>query len=211
MKSKLWQGILRITCACTASILIAACSSMPQGTPAGTSRFSHYNDHAMALGKLERWHVEGKIAVYMDNKNNSGNLTWQQKNNTFDLLITGPLGQGYLHIEGRPGWVMATTTEEQIQTTSIDDLFADHFEWTLPLQELHYWVRGIASPTSDARFSFADSGELVSLEQAGWQVNYRRYTQISGLTLPQKITIKGNDIELKLILKNWTNLYPLPG
>ena len=211
MNSKLWQGVLRITSACIASTLITACSSMPQGTPSGTDSFSHYSDRAMGVGKLEQWHVDGKIAVYMDKKNHSGNLTWRQNNNIFDLLITGPLGQGYLHIEGRPGWVVATTAEEQIQTTNIEDLFAHHFEWTLPLRELHYWVRGIASPTSDAKFHFADNGELVRMEQAGWQINYRRYTQVSGLTLPNKITLKGNHIELKLVLKNWTNLQPLPG
>ncbi|MDP6969321.1 MAG: lipoprotein insertase outer membrane protein LolB [Gammaproteobacteria bacterium] len=211
MKNKLWQGILHITYACTISIFITACSTLPQTTLSESTKADYYNARATAVGKLQEWDVEGKIAVYIDNKNNHGNLTWRQRSNTFDLLITGPLGQGYLHIEGRPGAVLATTAEEQIQATSIEELFANHFEWTFPMRELLYWVRGIASPASTAKLAYSDTGDLSSIEQAGWQIEYGPYTQVKGLSMPNKMTIKGKAIKLKLVLKNWANLQPVPG
>ena len=197
--------------------LLSACSQLPQMgntndelATAALPSYGPYSYRATELAKLVQWDVEGKLAVYTANKNNSGNLTWRQRKEYYDLLITGPLGQGHLHIEGSPGLVIATTPDEQTQATSIEALFAEHFDWQFPMAELRYWVRGIASPETDAELSYNDSGELASIAQAGWQVEISKYESVSGLPMPAKITITGEDIRLKLILKNWSNLYPFP-
>ncbi len=197
--------------------MLSACSQLPQSTPSSEQNvatqlpsYGPYRYRATELAKLVQWDVEGKLAVYTASKNNSGNLTWRQRKEFYDLLITGPLGQGHLHIEGSPGLVIATTPEEQAQAASLEALFAEHFDWQFPMNELRYWVRGIASPETDAQLTFNDDGELASIEQAGWQVEISRYESVSGLPMPGKITITGEAIRLKLILKNWSNLYPFP-
>ena len=197
--------------------LLSACSQLPQfgsSSPATATAqlpsYGPYSYRATELAKLEQWDVEGKLAVYTANKNNSGNLTWRQRKEYYDLLITGPLGQGHLHIEGSPGLVIATTPDEQAQATSIDALFSEHFDWQFPMAELRHWVRGVASPETDAELKFNDNGELTAINQAGWQVEISKYESVSGLPMPAKITITGADIRLKLILKNWSNLYPFP-
>ena len=195
---------------------ISACSTLGGIEPhtdmetANTPSYGPYSYRVIELSKLVQWDVEGKMAVYTSEKNNSGNLTWRQRRDYFDLLITGPLGQGHLHIEGSPGLVIATTPKQQTQANSVEQLFAEHFDWQFPRQEIRYWVRGIASPASDAQLTYNAHGQLASLQQAGWQVAFTRYTQVSGLPMPDKITITGNDIKLKLVLKNWANLYPFP-
>lgn len=197
--------------------LLSACSQLPQvgntndeSATAALPSYGPYSYRSTELAKLVQWDVEGKLAVYTANKNNSGNLTWRQRKEYYDLLITGPLGQGHLHIEGSPGLVIATTPDEQAQATSIEALFAEHFDWQFPMAELRYWVRGISSPATDAELTYNDSGELATINQAGWQVEISKYESVSGLPMPAKITITGDDIRLKLILKNWTNLYPFP-
>ena len=205
MQNKLWQGRFRLPAIFGLTMLVSACSSMtpaPLPTPAQTESIS--------LSQLQEWHVEGKIALNMNNKNNQGNLVWHQKEDAFDLLITGPLGQGYLHIVSYPGQVTATTAEEQIQASSIEALFAQHFDWSLPMSELHYWVRGMSSPNSEAQLMFDDNGDVDTIKQAGWNIDYSSFVQVDSLALPYKMTIQGNDIRLKLVLKNWTNLRSLP-
>ncbi len=194
--------------ACTSVGDISSHSSITETNKAPS--YGPYSYRAIELNKLVQWDVEGKMAVYTASKNNSGNLTWRQRRDYFDLLITGPLGQGHLHIEGSPGLVIATTPEEQTQASSVEQLFAEHFDWQFPMQEIRYWVRGIASPEHEAKLTYTETGELASIEQAGWQVAFTRYTQVSGLPMPDKITITGDDIKLKLVLKNWANLYPFP-
>ena len=209
--------IYRIGACLMAGILLSACSQLPP-TPTPTTvadksanpSYGPYSYRANELSKLTQWDVEGKIAVYQAKKNNSGNLTWRQRQGYFDLLITGPLGQGHLHIEGSPGLVIATTPEQKTEASSVEQLFAEHFDWQFPMQELRYWVRGIASPESDADLTYNDSGELATLRQDGWQVSFLRYSQVSGLPMPEKITLTNNEIRLKLVLKNWANLYPFP-
>ena len=195
---------------------LSACTSLGDIEPhsdtevADTPSYGPYSYRVVELSKLAQWDVEGKMAVYTTEKNNSGNLTWRQRKDYFELLITGPLGQGHLHIEGSQGLVIATTPKEQAQANSVEQLFTEHFDWQFPMQEIRYWVRGIASPEHDAKLTYNESGELASVEQAGWLVAFTRYTQVSGLPMPNKITITGNDIKLKLVLKNWANLYPFP-
>ena len=208
---------LRLLPAIIVATILSACSQLPQidtddddAATAQLPSYGPYDYRATELAKLVQWDVEGKLAVYTSNKNNSGNLTWRQRKEYYDLLITGPLGQGHLHIEGSPGLVIATTADEQTQATSIEALFADHFDWQFPMAELRYWVRGVASPETDAELSFNDSGELATIQQAGWQVEISKYQSVSGLPMPAKITITGPTIRLKLILKNWSNLYPFP-
>ena len=172
--------------------------------------YGPYAYKSSELAKLVQWDVEGKMAVYSKQKNNSGNLTWRQRADYFDLLITGPLGQGHLHIEGAPGVVIATSGKEQHQAKDVESLFLEQFGWHFPMQQLRFWVRGIASPNSHAELSYNESGDLAALEQSGWQVNFVRYAKVSGLSMPDKITLVGTDIKIKLVLNNWANLYPFP-
>jgi outer membrane lipoprotein LolB len=210
MQIKVRRGLLRLISILATAILITACSSMaPNIEPTGR-QLDSYQQQAAKLSQLQEWHVEGKIALNMNNKNNQGNLIWQQKQDSFDLLITGPLGQGYLHIESYPGLVIATTAEEQIQANSIEELFAQHFDWSLPMQELHYWVRGISSPSTQAQMTFFDNGDVDIIKQAGWDIDYDRFVEVDGFSLPYKLTITGNDIRVKLVLKKWTELGSLP-
>ena len=211
--SRLFTGVvlaaLLSACAPFSGITLPG-SDNTETTISDIPSYGPYSYRANELGKLVQWDVEGKVAVYTADKNNSGNLTWRQRRDYFDLLITGPLGQGHLHIEGSPGLVIATTPEEQTQASSVEQLFAEHFDWQFPMQEIRYWVRGIASPEHKAKLTYNETGELASVEQAGWQVAFTGYTQVSGLPMPDKITITGEDIKLKLVLKNWANLYPFP-
>ncbi|MGB0446621.1 MAG: lipoprotein insertase outer membrane protein LolB [Pseudomonadales bacterium] len=210
MQIKVRPGLFRLISIFGTIILITACSSIAPNIEPTDRQLDSYQQQAAKLSQLQEWHVEGKIALNMNNKNNQGNLIWQQKQDSFDLLITGPLGQGYLHIESYPDQVIATTAEEQIQANSIEALFAQHFDWSLPMQELHYWVRGISSPNTQAQMTFFDNGDVDTIRQAGWNIDYDRYVEVDGLNLPYKLTITGNDIRLKLVLKNWTELGSLP-
>lgn len=210
MQNNLWQGRLRLPAIFGLTILFSACSSMAPAPLPKLAQTESFKQRTISLSQLQGWHVEGKIALNMNNKNNQGNLVWHQKEDAFDLLITGPLGQGYLQIESYPGQVTATTVEEQIQASSIEALFSQHFDWSLPMSELHYWVRGISSPNSKAQLMFDDNGNVETIKQAGWNIDYSSFVQVDGLALPYKMTVQGNDIRLKLVLKNWTNLYSLP-
>jgi len=191
---------------------IAACSSAPTSNkqPIATHAYAPFSYKQAELEKLTQWDVEGKLAVYADDKNNSGLLTWRQRSADFDLLINGPLGSGQLHIEGTPDLVVATSSKGRVEATSIEGLFEQEFGWQFPMQELRHWARGIPQPGSLAKITYNSTGEAATIEQAGWLVTYHSYSNITGLPMPKKIEIVGTDIRLVLVLKSWLNLFPFP-
>ena len=206
------QSRIKLIFLATACLILGACSVAPTSKlqPVASHAYAPFSYKQAELDKLVQWDVEGKLAVFADNKNNSGLLTWRQRSQYFDLLISGPLGSGQLHIEGTPGLAIATSSKGQVQAESIELLFLQEFGWAFPMQELRYWALGIPHPASEAQLSYNETGEAASIDQAGWQVTYHSYSNVTGLPMPKKIEIEGPDVRLVLVLKNWFNLYPFP-
>ena len=193
-------------------IAIAACSTAPatKNPPIPSHAYAPFSYKQAELEKLTQWDAEGKLAVYVDDQNSSGLLTWRQRSADFYLLINGPLGSGQLHIEGTPDLVVATSNKGQVEATSIEALFEQEFDWQFPMQELRYWARGIPQPDTLAKITYNSAGEAATIEQAGWLVTYHSYSNVNGLPMPKKIEIVGADIRLVLVLKSWLNLLPFP-
>jgi outer membrane lipoprotein LolB len=193
-------------------LAISACSTAPKSNTQHlvSHAYSPFSYKQAELAKLVQWDVEGKMAVYVNGKHNSGLLTWRQRSGYFDLLINGPLGSGQLHVEGTPGLVIATSSKGQVEAESIEALFKQEFGWQFPMQELRYWARGIPQPDIKATMTYNSEGEAATIEQGDWRITYHSYSKVTGLPMPNKIEIVGTDIRLVLVLKNWFNLFPFP-
>ena len=207
-----FKNLTRLSSLGLICLTIAACSTAPTSNnqPIATHAYAPFTYKQAELEKLVQWDVEGKLAVYAKDKNNSGLLTWRQRSAYFDLLINGPLGSGQLHIEGTPGLVVATSSKGQVEAKSIEVLFEEEFDWQFPMQELRYWARGIPQPDTLAKITYNSAGEAATIEQAGWLVKYHSYNNVTGLPMPKKIELIGADIRLVLVLNSWFNLFPFP-
>ena len=51
-----------------------------------------------------------------------------------------------------------------------------------------------------------EKGQLLTLKQDGWDINYENYTEINGLTLPNKIVLKSDKVNLKLLVEKWISV-----
>jgi len=207
-----FKNLAQLTSLGLICLAITACSTPPTSNnpPIPAHAYAPFSYKQAELEKLVQWDVEGKMAVYTDDKNNSGLLTWRQRSAYFNLLINGPLGSGQLHVEGTPGLVIATSNNGQVEAESIEALFEKEFGWRFPMKELRYWARGIPQPDTLAKITYNSKGEAATIKQAGWLVTYHSYSNVTGLPMPKKIEIVGSDIRLVLVLKSWFNLFPFP-
>jgi outer membrane lipoprotein LolB len=77
--------------------------------------------------------------------------------------------------------------------------------WDLPLQALSYWLKGIPAPDSKVQRLEPDPQTelLKSLWQDDWEVNYQRYKQFQGFTLPARLQVQRDKTRAKIIISDW--------
>ncbi|MNV72922.1 Outer-membrane lipoprotein LolB precursor [compost metagenome] len=156
------------------------------------------------LTALDGWQIDGKIGIRAPKDSGSGTLFWLQRQDYYDIRLSGPLGRGAARLTGRPGDVtLEVANQGRYTAPSPDALLEEQMGWKLPVSNLAWWVRGLPAPSSKSRLSLDADSRLASLEQDGWKVEYTAYTQQNGYWLPERIKLHGRDLDVTLVIKAW--------
>lgn len=169
-----------------------------QGNPA------QWKQHKDQLSSIDGWQIEGKVGVRAPKDSGSGTLFWLQRQDYYDIRLSGPLGRGAARLTGRPGQVsLEVANQGRYEATSPETLLEEQIGWKLPVSHLVWWVRGLPAPDSKSRLSLNGDSRLATLEQDGWQVEYLSYVEQSGYSLPERIKLHGPDLDVTLVIKDW--------
>jgi outer membrane lipoprotein LolB len=183
-------------------LLLAGCSGLDQREPASTS----WQTHSEHLKLLQQWTANGKMAVRTANASESASLIWQQDNQNTYVQLSGPLGIGAttIHSDGQKLEIHQGAEHRTIDISNPDAIVLNT-GWDLPLQALSYWLKGIPAPASKVqRLELDPQTELLqSLWQNDWEVNYQRYEQFQGFTLPVRLQIQRGETRAKIIISDW--------
>ncbi len=178
------------------TLMISSCSlfqSKPQDTTSKPLDTSPTN-----------WVIKGKIGWQNPKDNGSASIHWLQKEADFTLKLFGPLGQGGGTIEGNDTQLAITPKgEPTTYSEEPDQLMMDSFGFFVPVENLRYWVRGLANPKQVATSIKYNDKDPESLQQNGWQIQYDRIKSVSGWRLPHKLTLTHSDVTVKLIIHEW--------
>ncbi|MOA27497.1 Outer-membrane lipoprotein LolB precursor [compost metagenome] len=127
-----------------------------------------------------------------------------QRQDYYDIRLSGPLGRGAARLTGRPGKVsLEVANQGRYDAPNPEVLLEEQLGWKLPVSNLAWWVRGLPAPDSKSRLTLDGDSRLASLEQDGWQVEYTEYTQLNGYWLPERIKLHGTDLDVTLVIKTW--------
>ena len=75
--------------------------------------------------------------------------------------------------------------------------------WEIPVENLAWWVRGLAAPGKIPRQALDEQGNLSELLQGGWTIKYGNYRSFEGVNLPVKLTAHQSDWKVKLAIRKW--------
>jgi outer membrane lipoprotein LolB len=157
------------------------------------------------LNTLNEFQVKGKLSVRNAEESVTGYLTWDQDGDAFDLFISGPFGQGTTQLEGDSHRAtLALPGKPPVSAASASDLMQAYLGWQFPVLDLRYWVKGQASPEAPFEAQHNEQGLMTQLKQYGWNIDFSRYSQHSGLWLPGRIKITGRDYKFIFVIKRWT-------
>lgn len=187
----------RILCLVTLTSLISACSTTPRGpiTPPPTS-----------VSAISKWETSGRVGIRTPEDAVSGNFNWQKDPKTFSLNIVGPFGQGATKLNKSKEGIVTLAYEDTVITgTNPATLLQQELGWEFPVEQVSYWIRGLPDPSSASRTTNDPDSNLPSkIEQDGWLVTYTNFTEIDGLSLPQKMQVSNPPFKVNLIINQWT-------
>jgi len=180
---------------------IVGCATQPSAPVSGD-----WPARRAALQTLDRWALEGRIAVAAGDNGFSGGINWAQENARADIALTGPMGGARLriHVDGSS---LAVTDERGAEYTGEE---AERFVAArigpgqkIPVTQMRYWLVGAPAPDVPHEESLGNDERLASLAQSGWQVRFERYEAVGSLTLPARMEMTTQGLRLRVVVSDW--------
>lgn len=188
-------------------LLTSACTTVPVETPLhGTDPQKAWQMRQPALAAIKVWRLSGRVAVSQDEQAWNLNLEWQQDGDEFEIILNGPFGAGKVKLIGNAYGVLLRDSDEQVfYADNAQTLLFKHTGVNMPVEGLRYWIVGLTSPHQQKKPLLDAQGRLDYLEDDNWQVKFKRYTDVSGMQLPNKVFIvePHDDIDVRLVVDNW--------
>lgn len=149
--------------------------------------------------------LSGAIAVNNQGKGWNASLNWRQQGpNYYNIRLSGPLGGKTVIISKKGGTVTYQEGSKIIKAQSDNELLKKKANIHLPVHNLYYWVRGLPAPGGVSYSKKAYNGTMEIIKQNGFTVTYSQYmTNSSGVMLPRKIRVSGNNVTIKLVIRSW--------
>ncbi len=181
-----------------AVLLLSSCASL-KDKPAYTLLLEQ---RIASLTVLTDWQIDGRLAIKNGDEGLSATLSWVQKDDTFDISLHDPLGRKVVHMQGSYDLVSLSTADGQtIEGANPEALQLEYFGWSLPLDYLADWIKGLPVGDKPMQNEIYDGvGRLQALTQEGWRVKFRRYETSQLVALPQLVQLEKGDFRVKLLV-----------
>lgn len=194
-----------LTCLCAAALASCASITPTELEPSLAERKKLFESRAASLAALERWSMDGKLAISDGEDGGSGRLEWRRQPGLSELAFRGTMGRGAWQLEIQPGHsVLNLANGETWEAPEVSSLIQAHVGWNIPVDALEWWIRGMPEPKGVGVYDFDEGGRIHVLSQHGWTVEYQRYKEFSGLDLPTKIDARNGERRVRFVMRDWT-------
>jgi len=185
--------------------ILSACIMQPTDSGSGS-----WQDYSARTSQLNNWEVSGKLGFRSAEKGGSVSLNWTQRQDNYQLQLSGPFGAGSVNISGN-SQIAEMLYDNTVYRQPPQQLAAQLTGVPLPVDALSWWARGLPSPTQPAATDLGSSPEGLTLgfEQGGWQLAFSQYRQTDAGSLPGKIVgthqAQGDRrYSFKLVISGWS-------
>lgn len=157
------------------------------------------------LEAIDRWSLQGRIAVSVGDKGGSGRLDWQQQGAGYRISLSAPVTRQSWQLAGEPGGATLDGLEGGPRSgPDAGALLQQATGWPIPLEAMSWWVRGLPSPGSGA-LAFGADGRLQQLVAEGWTVEYQEWQAAAGgwPEMPRRLQATREGARVRLVVDRW--------
>lgn len=195
------------------TFLFVSCTA-PSPRPADAQLQQLWQEHEAMLSPIQHWELRGRLAVRADEQGGQAALVWRRDGTRHGLRLSGPLGRGLLQLtQDESGAQLQDAEQRVLYAPSAEELLFRYSGWRLPVENLNYWVRGLPVPGVAMEQELDDSGQLKTLRQEAWEVQYQEYVLVEGRSLPRRLrltnprkTAEQPAMEVRLVIERWAQV-----
>ena len=161
--------------------------------------------HRVNLETMQTWSLKGRVAGKSNDEGFRAGVLWRQQYHDFNIDLHGPLGRKVAVINGKKGDIQLNTSKgKSYSAEDPEDLMQELFGYSLPVNGLQFWMRGIPDPEQVyASLELDEQGRLKQLNQAGWLIDYNRYHD-GKPAMPAFIKISNKTLNAKIVIDHWS-------
>lgn len=186
-----------------ALFVLAACAPAPTRPPVADPEAAWSRHHA-TVSQLTDWRMNGSLAVEARGEGGQVRVDWRQRDRSFDIRLTGPLGSGVVRLSGSDeGATLVLGNGERHQATDPSWLLYQQTGWWIPVEALRWWVLGLPAPDLPAQLALDDQGRLARLAQSGWIIRFDRYMTEGGIDVPGRVIASAEEAAVRLVVRRW--------
>ena len=193
-------------------VLLAACAGQPVRAPGpqlpAAEAQARQAARETALAAQPRWALQGRVAVANGRDGGSGRIDWRQDGAQYQVALSAPVtrqswrlvgGDGEVRLEGLEGGTRVGTDPALLLQQATG--------WVIPVDALAAWVRGARAPGhGEAAVDYGADGQLATLRQDGWTLQYRDWRPQPGLpvALPHWVQATRDEARVRLLVDAWS-------
>lgn len=166
-------------------------------------------DQPLPVGRdeLHAFWLAGRFSLRQEAQSYTGRLDWRHADDSDDLLLSSPLGQGMAEIVSDAAGARLTSGDGKTQSAaSADELLQAVLGYPLPLDKLADWVRG-RNPQGGT-MAVDTLGRPLRLHYEDWRIAYE-YDSDDPQALPGRLFVEREALlELRLRIDEWSPLKP---
>lgn len=200
--------LIRFLSVLSVASLLSACASTPNQSVMSESSAMRHQSHLQSISAIQDFSLQGRIGIQTNSKGFSGGLHWLHSSESDNIGLFSPLGSQVAQIVKSKNEITFTDTKgRKVSDTDAESLTYKSLGWSLPLTGLADWSLGRPSQGKITASTWNEQGMLTTLDQDGWKIEFSNYIEKNGYSLPGKIFLKSDQVNLKLVVENWDSIH----
>jgi outer membrane lipoprotein LolB len=173
------------------TLILGGCAAIPPAPPVAPEPPRHQAN----------WTLQGRIGVQSGEQSLSGQIHWQHRVESDEVLMTSPLGQGVARIvRDAEGVALEVPNQPTRRAPDAESLTREALGYPLPVAGLTWWVQGRPDPGSAFETTHDASGRIAQLRQNGWVIDYLQYAADAR---PRRMVVAREGLQIRLVADSW--------